>query len=163
MIQLLIALWENRLSRMVSAITILMFCALLGAVSAPLHAQVSATPGPGALSFNTQTTFTFTANVPAGGTTLNWMDVAFQQSVNATPSATEPMCKLRIGTYLSVSERVKVLVTFNTDGSVNSGLYPPFLWTTPAQRSNAFCAVAASAPGAEPRSAYSSYSATPVL
>ena len=103
-----------------------------------MSAQPTATPAPGPISINTPTIFTFNAVVPSGGTAINWLDVTFKQSPNATPSATEPLCRLTIGFYYSGA-----ITTYNVDGSSNITMWPPSAWTTPAGRSNAFCSIAA--------------------
>ena len=133
---------EGILGRVIRLCCMAFAVILIGAQEA--NAQFNVSPAPGQVQINTPVNFTFTVNVPSGGTAINTANVFFYQSAASTPSTTIPWCGFTLITWDNGDgTRTKKIHTYGADGSHNAYLTPPYLWTTPAQRTNNFCSLAA--------------------
>ena len=59
-------------------------------------AQVTVTPPTAPISLNTPASFTFTVDLPSGGTSINWATIRFYQTAGGAPSATTPWCGFNV-------------------------------------------------------------------
>lgn len=118
--------------------------AILLTVAATAAAQITVTPPATPISLSSPAPFTFTVDLPSGGTAINWGSVRFYQTPSAAPSSTTPWCGFNIFPTTDANGVNGVgLTVYNADATVPVNLWLPNLWTTAAQRSNSFCSVAA--------------------